>query len=452
MKITGGKEISVLNREDEKIVNKLKRKNKVPNPVYYRNNNMGVSNKGVPEFIDLFREEDGVCIFPRNLKLGSIDTKFKDERVEGERINFSSKIKLTKRQEEAVGKLVKVEDGILVAPTGSGKTYMGVEAISRIGRKAVILVHKGHIANQWAECIEENLGFTPGKIQGDIIQYDKPITICMLQTLYSKKDYISSEFLNSVGLVVSDEVHRISAPTWAYVISMFPGKRRWGLTATPERADGLEFIFKAHMGDIVYTMEVDDEDLVPNVYMVVTDTFIPFNQYKNKWNSKPNRAKYINCLVKVEDRNKKIIKTLLDAARAGRNILVLSDRVNHLQMMKKSLDLNQKDDDNIKSIVYTSQGKDEAYGRLNDVDVIFSTYSMSREGLNVPKLDTLMMTTPCGHSNLQQAVGRILRVYEDKKTPLVIDFVDKDSFNAARRRKETYEDLGFPVKVIDKER
>lgn len=429
----------------------------VPNPVYYEYERMGITTKDIPRYLKLYEEGENsdlgkVILVPRNINFSpnKVTTKTKDLRVSGTPVNFKSNIKLREKQIDAVEALAKTRDGILVGPCGSGKTVMAVEALSRVGVTTLILVHKEFLMDQWAETIKNCLNEEVGIIRSSNWNWKgKKIVIGMLQTFHSQRGRIPQEFLEWPGLVISDETHRVSAPTWSQVIAMFPARRRWGLTASPERADGLELIFHAHIGDIVYQLE--GQELQPKVYMVRTKCYVPHNAFINRWNGKPNRAKMINYLTNNRDRNVMILRLLIDATKAGRKILLLTERVDHAKFLKESFDLSMEGK-GVSSMIYIGETTKEERLLARDVDVIFATSQMAKEGLDIPTLDTLFLVTPSSSViTIQQSTGRILRISPGKKDPLVVDFYDENTIcvNSARRRKAIYDQLNYEVRVVE---
>lgn len=402
------------------------------------------------EEIVLYEETEDSILLPRNIKLnplGVSESSFKDRRVLGERVQFTSRIKPFPSQVPAIEAMVNTDDGILVAPCGSGKTVMALEAIARVGRTTLVLVHKEFLMYQWADRIKEFLGEDAGIVQGDRWEWkDKKIVIGMLQTLYSQRDKISEQFINWPGVVTSDEVHRLSAPTWSKVIGLFPSKRRWGLTASPKRGDGLEFIFHAHMGEVAYT--VQGNDLSPQVIFVQTGCHLPTRRYYIR--GKIRLPMLITGLTEIDKRNKKILTLLIQAAKSGRKILLLTDRVNHVKYLKENFDYNTSGL-GITTSLYIGETTQEERKIAEKADVIFATSQMAKEGLDIPELDTLFfISVTSSRVTTQQAAGRILRPYLGKKPPLVIDFVDKNDIcqNFARKRAEVYARLNYPIKVV----
>lgn len=413
----------------------------IMNPEFLEAERSGRSTKNIPETIKLYFEYEGKIYLPRNIKYGF---GANDKRIDGKKVNFKSKITLKENQIPVVNALVRTEDGIIIAPCGTGKTVMGIDAMCRVGVTTLVLVHKVFLLNQWRDNIKKFTGEDIGIVRGDTWHWkDRKVVVATLQTLYSQRDRIPKDFLNHFGLIISDECHRVSAPTWSHVITMFPARRRWGLTATPERADGLEIIFHAHMGDIV--ARIEGTELTPQVYIVETGCFYKASDYYNRWNNRPNMPKLITLLTMDEKRNRRILRLLLDAASSGRKIIVLTDRVAHAEFLKKSFELNAAELD-VETSLFVG-GKHENL----DVDVIFATSQKAKEGLDVPFLDTIFLTCPSSSRiTVEQSIGRILREFPGKKNPLVVDFSDDVPVleSITRKRIGIYHELNYPIKVV----
>jgi SNF2 family DNA or RNA helicase len=134
--------------------------------------------------------------------------------------------------------------GLLCAKPGEGKTVMSLRLAQELGRTAVILVHKEFLMDQWTERINQFIpSATVGYVRQKRCDYGKDVDIVigMIQSL-SQRRY-REDFYNWAGTVITDEVHRVGAPTWANVIAQFPAAVRIGVTATPRRKDRAEPVF-----------------------------------------------------------------------------------------------------------------------------------------------------------------------------------------------------------------
>lgn len=424
----------------------------IDNPALATAKRGGYSTRGIPATINLYQQVGENILIPRNypyLPPGITPGDFEDMRVNGQKVTYDFKIQLREKQIPAVEALAKTDGGILVAPCGSGKTIMGTSALAKLGTTTLILVHKEFLLGQWQEAVEMVTGEKAGVVQGATWDWrGKKVVIAMLQTLYSQMDKIPNDFINYFGLVISDEVHRISAPTWSQVIALFPAKRRWGLTATPTRGDHLEMIFHYHIGPIVHT--IVGSDLMPKVVMYKTKAFVPTSKYCNRA-GQANMAKLITALTNIEDRNKKLLRLLIDASKSGRKIILLTDRVAHAQFLKDSFDLSTQGSGITTSLYIGAITDQDVRKHAEEADVIFATTQIAKEALNIPELDTLFLTSPCGSKiTVQQAAGRILRDSPDKMPPMVVDLVDNNiqCLKLAEIRYRIYQSLKYPIEVV----
>lgn len=418
------------------------------NPEYEAAVRLGFATHGIDPYIHEYREAGGRLKLPRSLWPELTDRARVEDRTEpGEPANLGREIKLRDYQVEPVAEAVRQlrnhqQGVVLQAVPGAGKTLCSLEVARRVGTKTIVLVHKSFLLNQWRDRIKTFLGIDAGVVWQDTNDTDAPIVIAMAQTLSSRT--YSPEWYSQFGLVICDETHRFSAPTFSEAIVNFPARWRLGVTATPERADGLEWVFQAHIGPVGVTMHAERVD--PEVYVIPT----PLNTVVEgplMSRGKPDYVKMITFLTESEARNRQIIEHTLDAAKNGRNIVVFSDRRKHLEVLAEmfAAGCNERGM-RVTHGFYVGGMKEEELAVTATRQVLFSTYAMAAEGLDIPKLDTCIMTTP--KSTIIQTVGRIQRTMEGKPQPVVLDFVDQGigiSRGLARRRQREYEEQGWPV-------
>jgi len=415
-------------------------------------------------------EDDKTLYLPRGAmsELKRNGWGFVDERLEGRVLsrnvtkNEIFKPKEEYSQQEFVGALVAAlvaeKSAFGVAFCGFGKTIVGAEIIRRLSRSTLIIVHRDFLSEQWIEAINMILPNAKiGKVRQDRCDTgeDFDIVIASLQSL-AVRDY-GEDFYNSFGLVLSDESHILGAKTWQEVLPKFPAMRRLLLTATPERKDNLHQIFFNHVCEPTYTAENISTDV--KVYQRKTGLQLETWQYVNRWNQKVNRGRLIKAMVNDDKRNIKIVTAITDALLAGRQAVVLSDSREHLKMLEAGVRDRFKKE-TVPDIVYFVGAKSkkekaalvELRKVLHEKDLILATWQMAALGLNVPTLDTLFMATP--RSAIQQAVGRIIREVDDKKTPLVVDFVDENikfCVGLMWARQREYRKLGYEGEFLKKE-
>jgi len=336
--------------------------------------------------------------------------------------------------------------GVLEAPCGTGKTVCALEIMRFLGRSTLVLVHKEFLMNQWRERIKEFLpGIKVGVWQRDQMDsgLDYDVVLGMVQSVVSPSREYPPALFNSFGMVVTDEVHRFAAPLWQTAITKFPAKYRLGLTATPKRRDGMEYIFYYHIGNIA--SQIAHTNRIPTIYKLTLPTQLNRRDYIFPWNGDINTAKLVTLLASSNPRTAYIMARLHEALERGRKVMVLSERREHVEYMLKTF----QDDSRFSEFTgskYMGQMKQVALTEAEGADAIFGTYQMAAEGLDIPDIDTLLMATP--KTGVIQAVGRILRDYPDKKQPVVLDFVD-DNIDICRAywgsRRKKYLSHRYPV-------
>jgi superfamily II DNA or RNA helicase len=337
--------------------------------------------------------------------------------------------------------------GILHAGTGIGKSICALNALAQLKRKTIIVVNKISLMKQWENEIHKflpdaNVGIIQGQKNVDI--HDKDIVVTMLQSM-AKIDY-PDELFNDFGTVIIDECHNTSSQSFSKVFFKLCCKYTIGLTATPTRSDGCEYVFKWHIGDIVYqchnNLRIGKPPIIKLLQINTTEykEITTTNQYSGE--TRIQYTSMISHLIEMEKRNKLIIELIKSHIYEKRKILILSDRRNHLTNLKKLLD------DDL-SVVFT-YGLFLGSMKINDLekskscDVILATYSAFGEGISEKDLDTLILITPkkfIGHLKnktknesfkLEQIVGRIFRKEHILNNPLIIDIQDNFSVYKAQ--------------------
>jgi len=344
--------------------------------------------------------------------------------------------------EREVGDLTVPETGNVVA---NGivvhNTVASCAIISEMKVPTLVVVHKDFLLKQWKQRIEEFLpGAEVGIVRGPMCDYTgKSVVIAMVHSLAGEREYPPSLY-SWPGLVITDEVHRIGAATWSPVPAMFPAKWRLGISATPRRKDGADNVFFYHLGRLLFGAE--EKRMVPKVRRVWTNFRLVKTENFNP--SLVSKTLLVRFLTKSRSRNRLIVEQIKKAVQAGRKILVLSERLEHLKTMEHLL---QKEmGSNAPTVGQYVGGMSE--GERADAEkqqVIFATQQYAAEGLDIPPLDTLFLTTPM--SDVEQAVGRILRPHHGKKDPVVVDFRD-DKVSKCKRVAE-YRDRYYRLLGVD---
>jgi len=203
------------------------------------------------------------------------------EVSEGEALEgLTYQAKLRFYQKPAVEALKSKKQGQIEAGCGAGKTEIGIAGIAEVGRTALILVHTKDLMHQWQERVFSRLGIEAGKV-GDGVRDIRPITIAMLQTLagWNEPDLIS--FGRKFGVLICDECHHLPADLMSKAVNALPCRWRWGLTATPEREDGLNFVTDWVIGPIVY--KVSQKELIDAGFLMPAEVFRVSSYLKVNW-------------------------------------------------------------------------------------------------------------------------------------------------------------------------
>ena len=177
---------------------------------------------------------------------------------------------------------------------------------------------------------------------------------------------------------------------------------------------------------------------------------------ENEENSKQSIQNYYSEMIKAESRNLLIVSDVQTAVKAGRTPLVLSDRIEHLKLLKENLK-----DAAANVIVVTGKGtqkqKKEQLEILNKVPaseslIVLATGKYAGEGFDNPRLDTLMLAMPFSwKGTLAQYCGRLHRNFVGKDEVLIFDYVDfrLPVFDRMyRNRLKGYKQLGYTIKPV----
>jgi len=365
----------------------------------------------------------------------------------------------------------KIGGGIISVGCGRGKTVMGLKIVEELKVKTLILVHKEFLMNQWVDRIKEYLpNARVGYIQGKTLDIQrKDIVLAMIQSLSDPrkdKDYPANIF-ESFGLVIADECHHLAARQFCRSLAKYPFKYTLGLSATPDRADGLTRVFKHFLGDIVYKdneIQKTTEDIamehIPNsnvelyLYKMASGNIdTKYNKEELNYKKKPNIVTMKSNIANCEHRTRYILSFLPRLIQEGRTILILSCRRTHITQMEKIIN------EMIISVpmpdctvgLYVGGMKQEKLDISATKRVIIATYEMAEEAFDCKTLNTLIYGTP--HKNIKQAVGRILREEKSKRKfiPLIIDIQDVFStFNGWNKiREKYYKGEGYPMKISE---
>jgi superfamily II DNA or RNA helicase len=330
-------------------------------------------------------------------------------------------------------------------------TVLTLNIITKIAKKTLILVQRESLADQWVERIQQ---FIPkariGRIQGAKVSVDNcDIVLGMLQSI-SMKEYPDGLF-STFGLVVIDEVHHISSEVFSRALFSVVAKYMLGLSATMERADKTSYVFKMFLGDIVY----EDPKTLTHEVKVRAITYesledAEYNKMVYDFRGNTQNSTMVAKLCAYKPRTEFIIRVIQDLLRetgskpedGAAKIMILAQQKKLLGYIMDAITTR-----GIATAGYYMGGmKPSALKESETKQIVIGTYAMAQEGLDIKSLTTLVMATPM--VNIEQAVGRIMRVSGIK--PVVVDIVDshKNFQNQWRRRKTFYKGAGYEIITV----
>ena len=403
----------------------------------------GVNEK--PEYFKVFRETENNIIIPKYYGLKKLGQPEKNKQIIGESVSITFKGGLRDTQKEIIKqvmcKLEKDDGGLICLSCGGGKTVLALYIASLLNVKTLIIVHKGFLLNQWKERIEQFTDSPIGIIQRDKVEIeDKHFVIGMLQSI-AKEKYESDIFMD-FGLVIFDEAHHAPSKYFSRALPLISCKKTLALSATPKRSDKLEKVLHWYFGPIIYQYNLEENNNVLTKiykYNIIHKDFI---EKKQRFTGEVNRPGTITNLITIGRRNRFIIDLVEDILNEKeRKIIILSERIEHLQLLKKRLDERNL----CTSGFYIGGMKQIKLDESAKCQIIFGTFQMASEALDIKGLNTLIMATP--RREIEQTIGRITRDPNSNVRPMVIDILDNlDSFiRQGYYRRNFYRKNGYQI-------
>jgi superfamily II DNA or RNA helicase len=330
--------------------------------------------------------------------------------------------------------------GVLSLDAGFGKTTVSLALAAHLKVRTLIVVHKEFLANQWRDRIQEFCpGASIGRIQQGVLDTDKDFVIAMIQTLCSRgEDMIPPKTFDQFGLLIVDEAHHIGASAFSQAMFRFCPKYTLGLTATPDRKDGLTRILYWFLGPEFFRVQRTGQKTTRVECVQFKSELFKESPPVSRF-GKLNMAEMINIVTDMPDRNKVICSLVRDALKGTRRVLILTDRRAHCHYF------HQEFGPELSGLYYGGLGEADL-AESSKKRVVIGTFSMAQEGLDIPVLDTVILASP--KSDIVQAIGRIMRETPGKQNdPLIYDIVDHWSvFHAmARKRANVYRSAGFQM-------
>ncbi len=460
-----------------RIQNQIRRMAAFSNPVFFKNQAIGLSNFENYRYIYLGSDEGGFIKVPRGVleniteacEKAGIAYEIEDKRSKGQTIHVEFIGELKESQVFAVEKLLSYDNGILNAATAFGKTVVCCNVIAQRKVSTLILLQSSALMEQWEEALEKFLHIdeelpeyeTPtgrkkkrksviGKLQGAHDSTTGIIDLAMVGSVCKNGEY--HRRLKEYGLILVDECHHAASDTIVDILQEADAKYVYGVTATPFRGDGLEKINDMLLGPIRYRYTSKDrakeQGIAHLVYPRFTRAVAPrFSQDKMH----PNEAYEI--IRNNEDRDELIIRDVKQCVEDGRTPVVLSKYVEHSQRLYQRL-INYADKVFLLSGSNSKKEHKEIFKQMSQVTpgesmILVATGKLIGEGFDYPRLDTLIMATPVAWKGVvEQYAGRLNRDYDGKKSVIIYDYVDSHISMFDRmyhKRLKAYKQIGYDI-------
>jgi superfamily II DNA or RNA helicase len=438
------------------LANRLVRLAASQNPEFYKAQAMRLSVWDKPRVIGCAENYPQHIALPRGcldaakelLRSNGIACEVKDERYAGQSVDVSFAGVLRPDQQAAVTALLQHDAGVLCAPTAFGKTVVAAALIAQRGVNTLVLVHRIELLKQWQERLQAFLGLgkdVVGTIGGGKPKPTGKIDIAVMQSLSRQGEV--NDLVENYGHVIVDECHHIGAVSFDGILKRVKAKYVLGLTATPIRRDGQQPIIFMQCGPFRHTATSaasapQDLVVVPHLLNVKID--LPIDS---------GIQDVFRHLAHDADRTLAVATDVIAAYREGRNVLVLTERTEHLAAIATQL-AGQVE------TLFTLHGRlskkqrsavTDALNELppNTPRVLLSTGKLVGEGFDHPALDTLILAMPISwKGTLQQYAGRLHREHATKMNVRIIDFVDAGHPALLRmwdKRQSGYRAMGYVV-------
>jgi len=433
------------------------------NPEFYKAQAMRISTydkpriiacaEDLPEHLALPRGcLDEVLELFRDLK---IRPEIDDQRHAGEPVELAFHGTLRPDQETAAAAMLAHDTGVLAATTAFGKTVLAAKLIAARGVNTLILVHRQQLMEQWVERLMQFLGLAEnevGRLGAGRKKLTGRIDVAIIQSLIRKG--VVKDLVADYGHLVIDECHHLSAQSFEQVARRAKARYILGLSATVTRKDGHHPIIHMQCGPVRHRVDARQQaaerPFSHEVIVRPTGFHMP-----GEPDDDPRLAfqQICHALYQDDTRNRLIAAEILEALRAGRCPLVLTERTEHIEMLTGMLG------GEVTHLIVLQGGLSKkelkaATDRLasipeNEPRLIIATGRYVGEGFDDSRLDTLFLTMPVSwKGTIAQYAGRLHRLHDGKLQVKIFDYADLDVPMLSRmfdRRFAGYEAIGYTI-------
>lgn len=385
--------------------------------------------------IELYRISGKYVFLPRGYRVPYLQPVETEQRVVGDVVGMRPfRLSLRQWQHKPAQVLMDTPgDKTLCLGCGKGKSILALWYAERLTMRTLILVDRDFLLDQWRGYIKKCFGYRIDEIAiwkgGKKPPKQADFTIAMIHTLRNRT--LDKAWCEQFGLVIVDENHVASAPSFQKLIVSFPGERL-GLSATPDRKDGMHPTFLLHCGGLKpcytdlsrfqpahwYFRSVPrPAGLTDKILSAKAMSWMPVAEKRVI-----NRAKLDSLLATPQFGHqwlKLMVQDIRTAALEGRTCLVLGTRTEQLSEMTRMLQEVGVDAGYVDAFVKGKERK--AAFRCQ---VILATEMLASKALDKDILDTLFLLYPQQDEGfIRQAAGRLDRPKEGKFEPMIVTYV-----------------------------
>lgn len=375
-------------------------------------------------------------------------TAYMDEAKTYANFDFKQKFQLTPRpyQTESIENWRKYERcGVIVLPTGAGKTHVATMAIEMCGRQTLVIVPTIDLMNQWYDLLISTFNAEIGLIGGGFYEIGA-ITVTTYASAFRHQERIGNQF----GLVIFDEAHHLPGEGYKYAAEFAIAPFRLGLTATPERTDGGESELERLIGKTVYRLEaqqiageyladytlerveVDLTEKEREMYQAEREIYTNFRRKMNLPYGQEGWRLFLIQSARSEDgrramkayRNYKKIALGTEAKVHVLRDLLIRHRHDKTLIFTAENEMVYRisNDYLVPAITHETNVKERKFwlDAFNNGDVLaLATSKVLNEGVNIPDASVAIILSGSGSSREHiQRLGRILRKKDDKQAVL----------------------------------
>jgi superfamily II DNA or RNA helicase len=328
-------------------------------------------------------------------------------------------------QAEALASWLPKQQGIVRAPTGSGKSIFGFMAARAVNLPTLVLVDTTALLKQWVKSAGKELGLSPdevGVIQGPAERI-RPLTIGMAQTVTRKARSLANVF----GLLIFDEVHVAGAASFMGAADPMRAKYRLGISADERRKDKRDFLIYDVFGEVVHEVKRDaleESGHVLDVRVVAVPTEFRADWYgMGEGDDGEEREVDFNRLLDemVPDRarNEVVLGIVRGQLARGEQVLVMSRRVEHCQLLNQMLAAEGVRAGFMLGGAEARREFERTIAGLEsgELRVGIGTLQAIGKGLDLPRVGRVVVATPIAGNKqfFGQVRGRACRAPEGKR-------------------------------------